>query len=215
VNAADWPEPPDLAHDDYISLAGITVRAGGIGSAAREALATETARILSEHGQRAFEYPRESAAIHEAGHIVVHIALGGRVRGARIGCDGTRWIGYTEYRAGEWSVDPAAATADHFIKVARNLYAGLAAEMAFDPDFRQGSSLDEVYMSQWATGEAAHILGHSPQEMFENDVHGFTIHLLQQNERSHRRLTDHLLRRSTLNGLKIAELSRGVRPHSE
>jgi hypothetical protein len=107
----------DLSSPDRITLAGITID-GGVGASIREALASEQARVLAEHGSRAFECSKESAAIHEAGHVVVRVALGGQVRRADIGLHPSgAWIGYTENRNGEWNISPETATVDLWLNI--------------------------------------------------------------------------------------------------
>jgi hypothetical protein len=87
----------DLSLPDQVTLAGITVRGPGIGTATREVLEQETARILNKHGVHALGAPKTSAAIHEAAHVRVHTLHGDRVTRARIRQhEGGGWIGYTE-----------------------------------------------------------------------------------------------------------------------
>jgi hypothetical protein len=50
----------DLSSPDKITLAGITIE-GEVGASIRDALASEQARVLAEHGARAFECSKEGA----------------------------------------------------------------------------------------------------------------------------------------------------------
>jgi hypothetical protein len=65
------------------------------------------------------------------------------------------------------------------LKIARNLIAGVCAER-FDPDFREGSSLDEVVMSQLIGGEAAKLLNVDPRTFWNKEVHEHVFHKLNQ-----------------------------------
>lgn len=197
----------DLAHDDRITLAGITVEGDGIGRALRDMLYGEARRVFNEYGPAAFDCSKISAAIHEAGHVVAHVALGGRVRRTRIKRHAPdAWIGYTEYRGGLWNISPRNETACQWLQMSRDLYAGVAAEMLFDDDFRHGSSLDEVVMSQWAGGMAAAIEGQEPSEFWNTRVNSHLSAIFEQHRQAHRSITDRLATFTRLTGRALDEL---------
>jgi hypothetical protein len=204
----------DLSSPDRITLAGITLE-GEICVSIRNSLVAVQKRVLVEHGERAFECPKEAAAIHEAGHVVVNVALGGRVRRVDIDCHPSgAWIGYTEYLNGEWSLSPETATSEKWLEIARNLYAGVAAEMLFDPDFRQGSSLDEVVMSQWIGGEAAHLVNEDPASFWTTHVDRGVADILRKHRDVHGKIVANLMRRGFLKGLPLSDLCRRIRIRS-
>ena len=201
----------DFSSPDQITLAGITLE-GEIGVSIRNSLAAEQQRVLVEHGEQAFDCPKEAAAIHEAGHLVVNVALGGRVRRVDIGCHPSgAWIGFTEYRDQEWSLSPETATSEKWLEIARNLYAGVAAEMLFDPDFRHGSSLDEVVMSQWIGGEAARLANEDPVSFWTARVHQDVADILKKHQDVHGKIAAHLMRRGNLKGLPLSDMCRRIR----
>jgi hypothetical protein len=206
------PDAVNLSLDNSVTLAGITIDADGIGPAVRDALATERQRIFDLHGARAFDSPKLSAAIHEAGHVITQVALGGRVRRVSISeCAPGAWIGYTENIKGEWNMSPESATGAKWLNIARNLYAGVAAEMLFDPDFRQGSSLDEVIMAQWATNQAALLLEEDGSDCWGARVHYFLADIFQQHQAAHSEIAARLMKAGVLKGLALSEMCRKIR----
>jgi len=209
------PDMVDLSSDDSVTLAGITIVGDGIGVSVRDTLAGEHSRILAEHGPRAFDNPKEAAAIHEAGHVVAHTAMGGRVRRASIACHALGgWIGYTEYRGSNWNISPQSAAVAKWLNVSRNLYAGIAAEMLFDPDPREGSSLDEVLMSQFAGHQGALIADEDPKAFWGTNVHYWLRETLEKHRETHAEITTHLMRHGKIDGRPLNELCAKVRSRS-
>jgi hypothetical protein len=74
----------DLSDNDRATIGGITIESPQIGVNLRQVLNEEFYRVLNQHGAKAFESPKTSAAIHEAGHVVVHTVNGTRVKRSRI-----------------------------------------------------------------------------------------------------------------------------------
>jgi hypothetical protein len=152
----------DAAYDpttaDTVTLAGIKLQSPGVGRDVRDAIGSRVRHALETEGPRAFETPRSAAAIHEAGHIAWHLTQGRRIKRAWIEPTLTGWIGMTEIHGKGWNVtletQTATAIADH-LEVARHLLAGVTAERLFEKDFRAGSSIDEIVMSQLVGAHAA------------------------------------------------------------
>ncbi len=113
-------------------------------------------QAFKAQGLAAFECSKRAAAIHEAGHAVVETALGEVVTVCRIerkdvierGSVKEVWLGYTRLERTEEILFDSSSPADMIIIQAVRKHAGLAAETAFDPDARLGSSLDELAMCQ-------------------------------------------------------------------
>jgi hypothetical protein len=129
----------DLSSPDVATLAGITITGPGIGSELKNLLEREAMRILQKHGVGAFESTKEAAAVHEAGHTVIAHLNGKRPKRVRIKQHQgtTAWLGLTEsYKR------PKLGTVAQQLKEAQFIYAGIAAEMLFDADIREASSID-------------------------------------------------------------------------
>jgi hypothetical protein len=199
----------DLSGDDKITLAGITVEGPGIGGGVRNLLACEMARILAQHGPRAFEAPKHAAAIHEAGHVVAHVLAGNRVQRTRIAerRPGV-WLGFTETRSRHWLRPRSPA---QFLQVARSLYAGYAAERMLDQDFREASSIDEIVMSQLAAAMAANILNTDEETYWQTEVHLAVCTSLGRNGTALKMIAEHLLNHQRLKGRRLDNLCAEVR----
>jgi hypothetical protein len=115
---------------------------------------------LQRQGQRAFDYSKESAAIHEAGHLVIGALDGFSFAWSRIWCEDNIWLGFTasndeDVRAG--TVKPGGlATVESNLMAARYVMAGYMAERVFEgAEAREGSSLDERVTAMWLVAFAA------------------------------------------------------------
>jgi hypothetical protein len=109
-------------------------------------------RAFVKQGARAFEMPRQHAAIHEAGHAVMFTAAGRTVSKCSIHskwiANRKAWGGWTAYDGERWRVDEESPVEDDVWQI-RFQMAGVLAEVAFlGADFREGSSLDEVLTAQ-------------------------------------------------------------------
>jgi hypothetical protein len=128
----------------YIEVRGDSAK--NFESAKRDILAS----AIALGGPAVLDCPKSSAALHEAGHCVVD-ALDGEIplRASIwpvIEFGQTQWIGRTESARG-WRVDETTA-AEADLKFAYSQLAGVVSEALFDPDYRYGSSVDEIVTSQ-------------------------------------------------------------------
>ncbi|MER2559056.1 MAG: hypothetical protein ABTQ93_16500 [Candidatus Competibacter denitrificans] len=111
-------------------------------------------QAYAAQGRKAFEYPRHSAAIHEAGHAIVYAVTADRVRWwppyrLRIWREAINglslWLGQTDVSPKAPPLQIAATELEATLIYALRLVAGVTAEMTFDGrDFRQSSSVDEL-----------------------------------------------------------------------
>lgn len=100
-------------------------------------------------GPRAFEDPKSSAVVHEAGHAALYAYYGLEMRLVKIrqrkkGIERGHWIGQAQpVESYSWATGPDTSPEKDF-KDACILMAGWLAEVLFDSDnLRIGSSLDE------------------------------------------------------------------------
>ncbi len=150
----------DFSHPDRITLAGITLGLPNIGTIVRRMLEDEHARVLAQYGPAAFECPRHAAAIHEAGHVVLYAIQGVVVDHTRIERTPSGWIGFTSAPDCAFRIEHGVGESlELYLNRARQLAAGVIAEELFDRDFRRGSSLDEVVMSQVLAVKASLLAG--------------------------------------------------------
>jgi hypothetical protein len=196
----------DLAASaDRVTLAGVTIEGPGVGRGVYDALSKQIGRLLAEHGLAAFEHPKRATCLHEAGHAVVLPWLGKTVTKITISQRPDGWIGYTHWAEGAWCVDPGNENASSaLIAVSRNLYAGLAAETLFaGNDLREGSSIDELIMSQAAAQAARDGRG---EALWQQEVHYPVCQHLRRNEHVVRRIAGYLLEHRKMQGrpLQIA-----------
>ena len=148
------PDHVDLSGSDQVTLAGTTIGYPGIGARLRATLAHAAACIAERHGPAAFACTKHAAAIHEAGHATLYAVDGLELGRAYIEETASGWTGMCVAKNGGWKITPDAPSAE-LIKRARHLLAGWAAERLFDADFRMGSSLDEIVVSQFLAALAA------------------------------------------------------------
>jgi hypothetical protein len=205
-------------HDDVFSLAGFTMAGPGLGKAVRERFATLVAGLMRKHGLRAFEMPKRAAVIHEAGHVVVMSILGVRVTSVTIDprANGGKlfWGGNTEAPALAFADTPAAPIGfDTLLARSRIVYAGLAAELLFaGDDWREGSSLDEIVMSQLLAERAASLIGASAPVLWRDDVANWCNVQLYRNRKANAAIAAALLKRGRLKGKALRELCAEVLP---
>jgi hypothetical protein len=210
----------DLSQDDIFTLAGITMFGPGLGKRIRERFVEIAASLIRNHGMSAFEMPKRAAAIHEAGHVVINSAVG--VRTTSVLIDHLHrnselfWIGYTNAPDLAFVDTPAApAGYDKLLMKSRTTCAGIAAEMLFaGPDRREGSSLDEVIMSQIFAEMAASLIGVEPEALWQNDVWSWCIAQLHHNRNAHAGIADALMERKRLKGKALRDLCGKVKPLS-
>jgi hypothetical protein len=193
-----------------VTLAGVTVKgAPDIAQRMRELLSKQTARILATHGPRAFEMPKTAACVHEAGHAVVATWLGKTVTRVGVHECPVGWAGYCHWEGGNWRLEPSNTAG--MIELARSLYAGLAAELMWaDEDRREGSSLDELVMSQIAAAEAAGSDA-GGEALWRTEVHGAVVQCLFRNQDTLIGVAEHLLEHNRLKGQPLREALAGVK----
>jgi hypothetical protein len=185
--------------DDQVTIANQTIAGPGIGRAVREALLREVERIYSENGLHAFENTKNAASLHEAGHAVVATWLGRPITKLTIKRGPLGWCGFTHWSDDGWTIQSDDGNArEMLLDHARNLYAGFAAERLFDKDFREGSSLDEIVMSQVSTAMVAG--DDDPQGLWGSAVHTPVCRHLTRNERTVRRIADYLFAHRKMEG---------------
>ena len=205
-------------HDDVFTLAGFTMYGPGLGKAVRERFAALVAALMRKHGPRAFEMPKRAAAIHEAGHAVVMSILGVRVSDVLIDpvAKGGKlyWGGNTEAPELAFADTPASPIGfDTLLARSRIVYAGIAAELLFaGDDRREGSSLDEIIMSQLLAERAASLVGASAPELWRDQVANWCHVQLHRNRNAHAEIASALLSRGRLKGKVLRDLCANVLP---
>jgi hypothetical protein len=159
------------------------------------AIADKLLLALSIVGPRAFQYPKTSAAFHEAGHCVVGALQGSIPSKATIWpiveLGHQQWIGRT-YGLPNWRVDKNTS-ADADLEHARSQLAGVVSEMLFDPDYRSGSSLNEVVTAQGIVRTAAAKLVRDPEQLWLETLL-VTGRQLEANELAVRQIANVLMR---------------------
>jgi hypothetical protein len=207
-----YEQSTDLSHDDVFTLAGFTMCGPGLGKAVRERFVALAAGLMRKHGPRAFEMPKRAAAIHEAGHVVVNSVLDVRTTNVLINPI-TRsgklfWIGYTSAPELAFVDTPASPVSfDNILARSRITYAGIAAELLFaGEDRREGSSLDEIIMSQLLAERAASLVGASAPDLWRGDVANWCHSHLYRNHKAHAEIAAALMSRGRLKGRVLREL---------
>jgi hypothetical protein len=165
-----------------------------------------TRRACLIQGDRAFDDPKSSAVVHEAGHAVLYAHHGVVVRYLKIweGKKGMRghWVGRAKTDKYPWSVGPDASPEVNF-KHACIQIAGRVAEELFDTEnLRLGSSLDEIIQAQIIAGSIAQKTQENPARVFQS-IDANTRNILKVNEDVVREIArrldrDHVVRRDAL-----------------
>jgi hypothetical protein len=215
-----YEQDADLSRDDVFTLAGFTMYGPGLGKAVRERFVTIAAGLLKKHGPRAFEMPKRAAAIHEAGHVVINSALG--VRTTSVSIDHLTkngklfWIGITNAPGLAFVDTPATPVSfDEILARSRITYAGLGAEILFaGEDRREGSSLDEILMSQILADCAASLVGLDAPRLWRRQVAAWCMNHLFRNRKVHAGIAAALMERKRLRGKALRELCQKVKPLS-
>ena len=115
---------------------------------------------MQRQGNCAFDYSKESTAIHEAGHLVIGALDGFSFASSRIWCEDNIWLGFTasndeDVHAGTVKTG-GLATVESNLMAARYVMAGYMAERVFEgAEGREGSSLDERVTATWLVAFAA------------------------------------------------------------
>jgi hypothetical protein len=126
------------------------------------------------------------------------------------------WIGYTEAPDMAFIDAPnAPAGYDKLLMRARTTIACLAAELLFaGPDRREGSSLDEIIISQIFGERSASLIGVEPETFWRTDVWAWTAGQIHHNRTAHAEIAAALMERKRLKGKALRELCRRVKPPS-
>jgi hypothetical protein len=213
-----YGQATDLSQDDIFSLAGFTMYGPGLRKAVRERFVALAAGLIRKHGPRAFEMPKRAAAIHEAGHVTINSVLGVRTSNALIdpiSRGGTLyWIGFTDAPELAFVDSPMSPVGfDDILARSRITYAGIAAELLFaGEDRREGSSLDEIIMSQLLAERAASLVGISAPDLWRDSVANWCNSQLHRNRKAHTEITAALLQHKRLKGKALRDLCAKVAP---
>jgi hypothetical protein len=193
---------------DTVTLADVTLSNPDIARRLRELFSKQTAKILAAHGLRAFEMPKKAAAVHEAGHAVVATWLGKTVTRVGVHECPVGWAGYCHWEGGNWRLE--ASNTAGMIELARSLFAGLAAELMWaDEDRREGSSLDELILSQIAAEEAAGSAA-GGEALWRSEVRDVVLQCLNRNTEGVGSVADHLFAHNRLKGQPLRDALAGV-----
>jgi hypothetical protein len=191
---------------DKVTLAGVTICGDDIARRLHTRLAEHVTGILAKHGLQAFEMPKKAACIHEAGHAVVAAWLGKTVTSVRIYECPAGWAGFCDWDGEGWRLKPDDGPG--LIELARNLYAGQAAEM-MGREFREGSSLDELIVSQAAAALAAKSDEAAPA-LWQSEVHEAVVQCLRRNTDALANIGNYLWSHSKMKGQPLRDALAGV-----
>lgn len=176
---------------------------------------------FAEEGPTTFGSTRRTAAVHEAGHAVVFEATASdlfpRPRDVQIYQDhsfssefGDVWLGHTSEHPGykRAAKDFQNIYAHHLC--ALRTYAGLAAEILFNPaDFRLGSSLDEDVATNVYALNIALNLNESPTTVLDA-IKKNTDAVLKANEDTLLSIAGFLEDNLAMDGSELREALRGI-----
>jgi hypothetical protein len=158
---------PDLAHRGAALEVGLPNVMGPDAPLIRSMMSALAEQVYALGGLGAFDCPKPSAVVHEAGHCVMYASEGLMPTRAAIWpitrLGRTQWVGKT-YGTPPWQVDDRT-TAEADLSQARCLMAGVVAESLFDPDYRLGSSLDEWAIGSGIVQTAASKMNRQPEQL--------------------------------------------------
>lgn len=138
------------------------------------------------------------AALHEARHAVAFTWLGREVTEVCVRRRKGAWLGFTE--------DPMAGR--DFTR-ARFTIAGALSEKLSDPDFRDGSSINEIVLFNALCSRISHATG-ADMVKVQARAMGTVCSVLRRNEDAVHRIAHRLMKSKTLHVEEIASLLRGV-----
>jgi hypothetical protein len=160
-----------------------------------QAFADAWAEALNAQGEAAFVSSKNSAAIHEAGHVVIATLDGFSIDAARIwrpkqqSVFGGGWVGYTDAAADQGVSISPDTDPDVILRMARQTMAGYIAERVFEgEDAREGSSIDERITSMVLAMMAADGAGRDAEEVIletEKNV----ARMLVEHKEQHRKIS--------------------------
>jgi hypothetical protein len=186
------------------------------------ALAGETAELAKQdfkelsraaheqQGLRAFEDPKSSAVVHEAGHAVLYAYHGIEMKYVKVserkkGIQRGHWVGNSQTVNYKWGPGPDTLPEDDF-KNACIIMAGRIAEELFDRDNRRlGSSLDEVIKVRMLSRNISQKTGLDPNYFMMN-ICAQTCSILQKNESVVRKIVRFLERNGVVRGKVLGSI---------
>ena len=179
------------------------------------------ARAEELQGPRARGASRKTAAIHEAGHVVVNRAtMGGIFPGPyrvkvypEYGLEpevGEVWLGCTENPPGtpDTLIRPGDVSGMHIH--ALRILAGVVAERLFNPtDYRLGSSIDEQIVGEIAATNIAREIGADHLKVL-HVLHQLTADVLRINQLQLLKIAAWLEKHSKLGGNRLTAMLEGI-----
>jgi hypothetical protein len=177
---------PPHARAGTLRLGNLTI-SGEAAQLVKQDFAELARAAYQAQGSRAFEDPKSSAVVHEAGHAVLY-AYGGfemrfvGVRQCKKGIQRGHWMGKAqpveEYL---WSTGPDIPP-DEDLRNACIQLAGWMAEVLFDSDnLRAGSSLDEIMQVRLLSHNISQKTGADPNQVIAG-IYSITCRILKKNE---------------------------------
>jgi hypothetical protein len=197
----------------------LTCEAGAVPHV-QKAFITLSRQAYAEQGMAAFVNTEKSTAYHEAGHAVIAAAHGFGVKRIWIKRKrtelGKMWTGrnYPIHPDGSCYLigsGPDTAIASD-LDAARNLIAGVVAELVFDAqDFREGSSIDEIVFAQSVIANVAVKTGASVEALWMQ-LFCQILEILKREKTAVEKIATELLRQGVLRGERLRVLLHDVRP---
>lgn len=195
---------------------GYFVLDGAAAEVARQAYKAQYGFAFAAQGPRAFEDPKSSAVVHEAGHAVVFAHHDFDVRYAKVwqlrGVQQGHWVG--EVRTiKEYIFDTGPHTSpDDDFRNACIQFAGRCAELLFDREnVRLGSSLDEVVLVQLLAQNISQKSGIDPSAIMAK-ITASTHDVLKRNEVVVREVATLIDRKGVAEGEELKSILAKVSP---
>ena len=171
-----------------------------------------------QQGLRAFEDPKSSAVVHEAGHAVLYAYYGiemefVKVRECKKGIQAGHWVGNARPVNYKWGGSGPDTLPEDEFKNACILIAGRIAEELFDRENRRlGSSLDEFIGVRMLSRNISQKTGLDPNDVMMN-ICAQTCNILRNNESVLREIARFLECRRVVRGKVLRSiLAKVVRP---
>jgi hypothetical protein len=166
---------------------------------------------LTIDGARAFDCPKTSAAFHESGHCVISALQGHTPSKASIWSviefGRPQWIGRTD-GIPKWTVNDSTPP-ENDLKQAQSQLAGVVSEALFDPNYRLGSSIDEVVIAQAIVLSAAIKLRRDIGHLLLETL-GDVVTKLKANARVVRDIADVLMCKGSIKAHRLTHLLQSV-----
>jgi hypothetical protein len=188
---------------------GHMVLAGDAAEIAKQYIKKHWCAALAIQGPRAFEEPKSSAVVHEAGHAVLYAHHEIKVRYVKVwrqksSIEQDHWVGKVKTTS-IFHTGPDTSPEDDF-KNACILFAGRTAEELFDADnLRLGSSLDEVVHVQLLAHNISQKTGVDPNEIIKG-ICAATVSILKENEDVVREIASLIDRKGITRGKELQSI---------